>query len=269
MTNDLTSVEIAKTIKKQVLYMTSRGKSSHIGSCLSICDILTVLYKFYMVSNLHTNEFDRNRFILSKGHAGAALYATLAEFGYFNKELLETHYKNGSILSGHVSSCVPGVDISTGSLGYGLGIAAGVALGFRKQSLKSQVFVLISDGELNCGPTWEAIQFISHNNLNNLVLIVDYNKIQSLDKCANVLNPEPLVDRFLSFGLFVEECDGHDHDMLQKCLKLSCDSERPTVIIAHTTKGKGVSFMENTVLWHYRSPQGKEFIDALEELNHV
>jgi len=249
--------------------MANSGKGSHIGSSLSIADILSVLY--YDILNINPNNvlaIDRDRFILSKGHAGAAVYATLAELKFFPKEKLKTHYQNGSDLSGHVShKGVPGVEFSTGSLGHGINVAVGMAKAAKLDRMTHKIFVLLSDGECDEGTIWEAAMFSSHHKLDNLFAIIDYNKIQSLDSIENTLGLEPFKQKWKSFGWHVIEVDGHNHEQLKIAFSSSPQKRyKPTVIIAHTTKGKGVSFMENSVLWHYRSPQGKEFEDAIREL---
>lgn len=273
---------LAAYIRRDIVDMTHRGASSHVGSGLSIADILAVLYGDILnVDPMAPEHEDRDRFILSKGHAGAAVYAVLAETGFFETERLKDHYQNGSMLSGHVShKGVPGVEFSTGSLGHGLGVAAGMAKAAKLRQKKHKVFTLLSDGECDEGSNWEAILFASHHKLNNLVAIIDYNKIQSLDSTEATLGLEPFADKFKAFGWNTVEVDGHDHRALKKSLELvNVEKIRPTVLICHTTKGKGVSFMENSVLWHYRSPQGEEYqaasselqtaIQLLEESNHA
>lgn len=265
------TVELAKRIQIHVLKMTSRGGSSHIGAALSIADILAVLYGgFLNVDPADPRKLDRDRFILSKGHAGAAVYAALAETGFFPVEKLKTHYQDGSDLSGHVShKGIPGVELSTGSLGHGLSVGVGMALSAKMDDKAHRVFVLLSDGECDEGSNWEAILFAAHHRLDNLVAIVDYNKIQSLASVEETLSLEPFADKWQSFGWAVREVDGHDHPQLQKAFSnLPREIGRPTVVIAHTIKGKGVSFMENTVLWHYRCPKGEEFDAALKELEN-
>ena len=249
--------------------MTSRAKSSHVGSGLSIADILAVLYgSFLNINPKDPSAKDRDRFILSKGHAGAAVYATLAEVGFFDKKLLKDHYSNGSIFSGHVShKGVPGVELSTGSLGHGLNVGAGMAMAGKLRGANYKTCVLLSDGECDEGSNWEAILFSAHHKLNNLIAIVDYNKIQSLDSVSNTLELEPFSDKWQAFGWNVIESDGHDHDSLRNSFNLATEqTNRPSVVICHTTKGKGVSFMENSVLWHYRSPQDEEYEAAKKEL---
>lgn len=264
--------KLANKIRIHILRMTSRGGSSHIASGLSIADIMAVLYSRVMrVSPDAPDRVDRDRFILSKGHAGAAVYATLAEMGFFSVSKLETHYQDGSELSGHVShKGVAGVEFSTGSLGHGLGVGVGMALAAKMDGLPFRTFVLLSDGECDEGSNWEAILFASHHGLDNLIAIVDYNKLQSLASVEETLRLEPFGDKWRSFGWSVVEVDGHDHSQLYDALSnVPSKSGIPTVILAHTTKGKGVSFMENSVLWHYRTARGEEFEKALKELEET
>lgn len=249
--------------------MTSRGGSSHVGACLSVADILAVLYSGILRLNSQKPTWpERDRFILSKGHAAAAVYAVLAECGFLPVEKLLTHYQDGADLCGHVShKGVPGIELSTGSLGHGLPVGVGMAYAAKLDDKPHRVFVLLSDGECDEGSNWEAILFSSHHKLSNLVAIVDYNKIQSLRSVSETLALEPFVDKWKSFGWAVREVDGHDHDAMKKLfVSLPFDSSKPNCVIAHTTKGKGVSFMENSVLWHYRSPKGAELAAALAEL---
>ena len=243
--------------------MTNRAKSSHIGSCLSIADILAVLYG--EVLNVRPNEpdwEDRDRFILSKDHACAVVYAVLAECGFFPVEQLETFYQNGSLLSGHISHHVAGVEASTGSLGHGLSIGCGMAL-----AEKSRVFVLLSDGECDEGSTWEAVMFARQHKLDNLVAIVDYNKLQAMGETKNIIDLNPLVDKWYSFGWAVREIDGNNIEHLKHILKyIPYETGKPNCIIAHTVKGRGVSQMENKTEWHYKYPDDEELKRALEEL---
>jgi transketolase len=199
------------------------------------------------------------------------VYAALAEKGFFSTEKLATHYQNGSDLSGHVShKGVPGVEVSTGSLGHGLPIAAGMAYAGKLGRKNHRVFVLLGDGECDEGSNWEAILFAHHHRLDNLIAIVDYNKLQSLTTIAETLALEPFADKWRSFGWEVIEIDGHDFPQIsQACLNLPIAPGKPTCIIAHTVKGKGVSFMENSVLWHYRSAKNDEYDRALQELEAV
>ena len=260
---------LAKRIRLHALQMTSSGGSSHIGSAFSCADILAVLYGAALrVDPRQPSWEDRDRFILSKGHAGAAVYAALAETGFFPVEKLRTHYQDGSDLSGHVShKGIPGVELSTGSLGHGLSVGAGMALAAKWDGQQHCVVVLLSDGECDEGSNWEAILFAAHHKLDNLLAIVDYNKIQSLAPVSETLELEPFADKWRSFGWALREVDGHDHRaLLQAFSALPFEPGKPACLIAHTVKGKGVSFMEHTVLWHYRTAKGAEFESALREL---
>ena len=261
---------LAKAIRQHAVRMTHLGRSSHIGSILSMADMVAVLYGGVLfVDPSNPRREDRDRFILSKGHAGAGIYAALAERGFFDVSLLDRHYQNGSVLSGHVShKGVPGVEFSTGSLGHGLGIGSGMAYTAKLDDLGHRVFVLLSDGECDEGSTWEAALFASHHKLDNIVVIVDYNKIQSLLPVDETLALEPFADKWRSFGWRVQEVDGHNHDALKAAFgRVPFEKGKPTCVLAHTVKGKGVSFMEGQVLWHYRSPQGEEYEKAIKELS--
>lgn len=263
------TVSLAQQIRKHAVRMTNRGKSSHIASVLSMADIVAVLYGAVLKKNSEDPKWpQRDRFILSKGHAGAGVYAALAESGFFPVEWLANHYANGSKLSGHVShKGIPGVELSTGSLGHGLPVGAGMAYAAKKDEKAHRVFVLLSDGECGEGSNWEAILFSAHHKLSNLIAIIDYNKLQSLDTVANTLALEPFADKWSAFGWDVCEVNGHDHTQLKKSLDVNAvNGAKPQCIIAHTTKGKGISFMENSVLWHYRNPQGEEYEAAIKEL---
>lgn len=264
------TVALAARIRRHALHMTSSGGSSHIGSILSMTDIVAVLYGAVLRVDPSDPAWPgRDRFILSKGHAGAGVYAALAERGFFPVETLTQHYRDGSNLSGHVShKGIPGVELSTGSLGHGLSVGAGMAYGAKLDGRTHRVVVLLSDGECDEGSNWEAILFASHHRLSNLCAVVDYNKIQSLKPVAETLALEPFADKWRAFGWNVVEADGHDHDQLLAAFaEAARTSDRPTCVIAHTVKGKGVPFMEHSVLWHYRTARGDEFDAALEALD--
>jgi transketolase len=261
--------ELALRIRRHAVEMTSSGGSSHVGAALSMADVIAVLYgRILRVRPDEPTWPGRDRFILSKGHAGAGIYAALAETGFFPVEKLRTHYQNGSDLSGHVShKGIPGVELSTGSLGHGLSVGAGMAYGGKLDGGSHRIFVLLSDGECDEGSNWEAILFAGHHGLDNLLAIVDYNKIQSLAPVRDTLALEPFGDKWRSFGWAVREVDGHDHEALTAALDdLPAEAGKPTCVIAHTVKGKGISFMEDTVLWHYRTAKGSELDAARREL---
>ncbi len=270
--NTDTYLEIAKFARElriNAVKMTHNGNSSHVGSVLSVADILAVLYSHILKINPQKpNLKDRDRFILSKGHAGAGVYSALAELGFFNKSELLQHCRNGSNLSGHIShKNIPGVEFSTGSLGHGLPVAGGIALAGKLRKKRFKTFVLMSDGECDEGSNWEAALFASHHKLENLIAIVDYNKLQSIKTIEETLGLEPFLDKWKSFGWEVKEVNGHNHKDLVDALSFDTNlKSKPKCIIAHTIKGYGVSFMENKVLWHYRSPQGEEYKQAISEL---
>lgn len=260
--------KLAKAIRLDALRMTSAGGSSHVGSVMSMADILAVLYGTVLRFDPKRPTWpDRDRFILSKGHAGAGAYAVLAESGFFPVAELEQHCQDGSKLSGHVShKGIPGIELSTGSLGHGLSVGAGMAYAAKLDDRTHRVVVLLSDGECDEGSTWEAALFASHHKLERLTAVIDYNKIQSLKPVAETLALEPFADKWRSFGWRVTEVDGHDHDALLDALTTPGLNGHPSCVIAHTVKGKGVSFMENTVLWHYRTARGDELAAAEREL---
>lgn len=265
----MNTCELAQKIRVHAVHMTHLGKSSHVAAVLSMADIIAVLYgKILKKCPAMPMWPERDRFILSKGHAGAGVYAALAETGYFPVDELKTHYANGSRLSGHVShKGIPGVELSTGSLGHGLSVGAGMAYAAKLDFKYHRVYVLVGDGECDEGSNWEAVLFAAHHQLSNLIAIVDYNKIQSLATVEETLRLEPFADKWRAFGWDAVEVDGHNHEALTEALNVNpYDRERPLCVIAHTLKGKGVSFMENSVLWHYRSPQGEEYLRALKEL---
>jgi transketolase len=263
------SVELAQSIRAKALRMVHRAGTSHIGSCLSIADILAVLYDSILVIDpANPNLRNRDRFILSKGHATAILYAVLGEQKFFPEALLDTFCQYGSFLTGHANHHVPGVEVSTGSLGHGLPIGCGMALAGKQAEQSFKVYVLVSDGEMDEGSNWESVLFAPHHKLDNLVVIVDYNKIQSFGTVKDVLDLEPMVDKWKAFMWAVREVDGHDHRLLEQTLcSTPFECGKPSVVIAHTLKGKGVSFMEDKLAWHYQHPNAQQLSQALSELS--
>ena len=260
---------LCREIRLRSLEMISRAKSSHIGSVFSSVEILACLYGGILRVRPEEPDWpDRDRFIMSKGHAAAGLYATLALRGFFPLERLEQYSTDGGTLVGHVThKGVPGVEVSTGALGHGLAMAVGLATGLKRQRRPSRVFTLLSDGECDEGSTWEAALLAPTWGLASLTVIVDYNKIQSLGRVDEVLPLEPFAEKWRAFGWDAREVDGHDLDALWNLLDPEAwVSEKPRCIIAHTVKGRGVSFMEDDLLWHYRSPQGVEYERARAEL---
>jgi len=260
---------LANRIRQHVIKMTHRAKAAHVGTSLSMADLLAVLYGSVLrVDPARPAWPDRDRFILSKGHGCAGLYAVLAERGFFPLEWLDQFYQDGSRLAGHITHTgVPGVEVSTGALGHGLSIGCGMALAAKRDGRPFRVFTLLSDGECDEGSVWEAVLFAPHHGLDNLTAIVDFNRIQSLGTVKEVLDLDPLGAKWQAFGWAVREIDGHDLQQIEGALaSIPFEQGRPSCIVAHSVKGKGVGFMENKLLWHYRSPDAEELQRALTEL---
>lgn len=264
----MNSVQLAWKIRRHAVEMTHHANASHIAGVLSCADILAVLYSD--VAKYDTNNpkwAGRDRIILSKGHAGVGIYAALAESGFFPIEDLDRYGQDGSPLSCHIShKNVPGVEITTGSLGHGVCVACGMALNAKMRKLDYRVYAIVGDGECNEGSVWETIMLAAHHRLSQFTVVVDANQMQSLGDCKDIIDMEPLADKWRAFGWHVTEVlDGSNHDSLRQAF--SEDNEgRPKVIIARTIKGKGISFMEHDLLWHYRDPQGKFYEQAVSEL---
>jgi transketolase len=264
----MNTIEFSKNIRKLALQMVYRANASHIGGVLSMADILAVLYNDVLsISPYDPTWEDRDRFILSKGHCCTGVYAALALKDFFPIQELVEYAQDGSLMMSHISHHVPGVEFSTGSLGHGLPFGVGKALAAKRLGRYWRTYVMLSDGELDEGSNWEAIMFAAHHRLDNLIAIVDYNKLQSLTTVDQTIVLEPLADKFKAFNWHVLEIDGHDHDAIRVALSRQNVSEsQPLMIIAHTTKGKGVSFMENKVKWHYMSPNLEQLKQALAEI---
>lgn len=263
-------LNLSKKIRKSILKIIYRTKSPHIGGSLSTVEILVSLFfKALKVSPADPANPNRDRFILSKGHACPAFYAVLAERGFMTEEDLQGFAVDNGVLEQHPTRDIKrGIEVSTGSLGHGLSIGIGMALAAKKERKNYKIYVLLSDGELNEGSVWEAAMFASHHNLDNLVAIIDYNKIQALGYTKNIINLEPLSKRWSSFGWAVSEIDGHDYGQILEVFdKIPFSIRKPNIIIGHTVKGKGISFMEDKLLWHYRSPNDEEYEMALKELS--
>ena len=265
------TVEFARQMRISALRMVHRAKASHIASALSIVDMVAVLYAQVMrLEPADPHAPGRDRFILSKGHACVAVYAALAEAGFFSKAELQSYGQDHAALMNHISHKVAGVEFSTGSLGHGLPFGTGKALAAKRLQADWKTYVLLSDGELGEGSNWEAFLFAAHHRLDNLVALIDYNKLQSLTTVDATLRIEPLAAKLAAFGWSVREVDGHDHTALTAALASApWHSGQPSVLIAHTTKGKGVHFMENKVEWHYRSPNDAQLAEALAALQEA
>ena len=268
-TYDFTSEELAWRIRKYAVEMCSRSHASHIGGVLSVADIVAVLYR--SIANIDPKDPqnpERDRVFFSKGHNGVAIYAALAELGFFERDRLATYGENGSSLSFHVShKNNPGIELTTGSLGHGVCVACGSALSGILHQRAYRVFSIIGDGECNEGSVWEMAMLAAHHKLHNLTVIIDKNNMQAMGTTKDIINMDPLYDRWAAFGWNVVDIpDGHDHQALFNGMS-QLSEEKPTVIIAHTIKGKGISFMENNILWHYRDPQGDLYRAAIDELD--
>lgn len=258
---------LAREIRAASLRMVHRANASHIGSCLSMTDILAVLYGDVLrIDPKNPDAPDRDRFVLSKGHAAAAVYACLAVRGFFPESWLETYGDDGGKLSGHLTHHdVPGVEVSTGSLGHGLSLACGYALAAKRLGRPHRVFTILSDGECDEGSTWEAALFAPMQKLDNLTAIIDYNRIQSFGRVEDVIDLEPFADKWKAFGWNVRSIDGHNHTQIHAALS-EASIGPPTLVLAHTIKGRGVPFMEDRLEWHYRCPNARQLDEALEAL---
>jgi transketolase len=262
-------VEVANILRARIIETSHLAKVPHLGSCLSMVDILVALYwNVLRVSPLTANQLDRDRFILSKGHAAPALFQVLAEKSFFDKKLIEKFGQDGSLLGEHpLAHGVPGVEAATGSLGHGLPIGAGLALASQMMSMDNFVYVLMGDGECNEGSVWEAALFAAAQNLDNLVVLIDFNKWQATSRSEEVMAFSSMVDKWTAFGWEACEVDGHDiAGMIDILGKWRSQKGKPRALIAHTIKGKGVSFMEDDNNWHYRIPSKQEVLDAKKEL---
>ena len=259
-------IELSRRIRIHVLDMVNNAQSSHVGASYSIVEILVTLYsKILKIDPKNPKEITRDKFILSKAHGSCALYAVLAESSFFSLELLKKYYIDGGVLPGHLDKkSAPGIEHSMGSLGHGLPFGVGLAYANKIDKNEGQIYVLVGDGECNEGTIWESAMFAGHHKLNNLTVIVDYNKIQSFGRVDEIMNLEPFGQKWISFNWDVHEIDGHNFEQLITAFESK--STKPKVIIANTVKGKGVSFMENKLEWHYKSPNNDEFVIAKKEL---
>ena len=262
--------DLCKENRRNIIKMVHNASSGHIGGSLSSVEILTVLFHKCMktVPQWHrSSEYDeRDRFVLSKGHVSPAYYSVLSQLGYFNKEELLTFRKFGSRLQGHPTPLCPGVEVATGSLGQGLSIACGIALSLKLDKNTANVFVLLGDGELQEGNIWEGFMNAAHHKLDNLVAIIDRNKLQ-IDGCTeNIKSLDPLNEKIKAFNWHVIEVNGHDIAEIYNAIEQAKQISKPTAIIANTIKGKGVSFMENNAGWHGKATNQEEFEKAMAEL---
>ncbi len=262
----ISSEELSRRIRRDAWIMAYKAKASHMGGNFSMADIVAVLY--HDIANYDCSNpkwEDRDRIVLSKGHCCAVLYACLAECGFFDKQLLDEFGSDNSIFSCHISKKVPGVELSSGSLGHGAPMAAGMAYSALLNNKKYNVYAICGDGELNEGSIWEMAMFAGQKKLNNFTVIIDANKIQAMGNTKDIIDLESISEKFKLFKWFAIDVNGHDHNDLRHAFL--CEHEgKPKVIVAHTIKGHGVSFMENSLWWHYQIPFDHYYQDALVEL---
>lgn len=257
----------ARQMRRLVLEMSHRAGTPHLGSSLSCVELLAAVYHGWQVRPEQWADPNRHRVLLSKGHAGTTLYAALRVFGFLTDADVATYAQPGSLLGEHPSPGLPGIEIASGSLGHGLNLGIGLALAARLQQRPSRVCVVMSDGECNEGTVWEAALFAPQQRLSHLFGIIDYNKWQATGRSDEITALAPLAEKWKAFGWAVIEVDGHDVSALQTALTPVTGEQRPTMIVAHTVKGKGVSFMEDDNNWHYRVPNADELARALQEVD--
>jgi transketolase len=261
--------KISLEIRLKILDIVYKTPGGHIGGSYSVTDILVALYYNTMKHDPKNADWiDRDYLILSKGHCCLALYSILEASGYFDETFLQSYCHDGGLLGGHPKKGdAPGIEATTGSLGHGLSIGCGIALAHKIKEKSNRIFVVMGDGEMNEGSVWEGLMFASQQKLNNLTIVIDNNKLESLDLTNNILSIEPLEDRLTSFGWDVRRVDGHNHDELCKSLSsYASTTDKPIAIVADTIKGKGVSFMENVPMWHHRKLKPEEYQIAFQEL---
>lgn len=259
-------------LRKKILESIYHGNGGHLGGCFSIIDFLVFAYSsFLKIDPSLPNQDSRDRLILSKGHCSLALYWTLADFGFFSPSLIDNYGKDGAHFAGHPElGKAPGIEISSGSLGHGPSIGAGMALGLKKLRVSAKVVVICGDGEMNEGSVWEAIMCAAQLKLDNFYLVIDNNKLESLDFTNNIISIEPLNEKLRAFNFDVANADGHDFlDISSKMKSLEKLNGMPKCLILDTIKGKGVSFTELISKWHFRSPSESEFISAMNELDGI
>jgi len=256
----------AKEVRKTILKIINNSGAAHIGSALSMVEMLNAVFKNLDLQKIKNKENSRDRIIFSKGHGTSALYAVMFHFGLLSEEELNTYFKNGSLLAGHASHHVPYVEHSTGGLGHGLPVGVGVAIGLKTKKIGSHVFVIVGDGEIQEGSNWEALMFAGHHKLSNLCVLVDCNRLSQVGEIEKSCTLEPLKSKFQSFNFNVVEVDGHNEKQIFDEIQKSMNLNMPTAILCHTIKGKGISMMENNNLWHYRCPKGEDYEKALSEL---
>jgi transketolase len=259
---------INSDIRRTILDMVNKGGASHVGAAFSMVEILNAVYKSVNIKKIADKTKDRDRVILSKGHGASGLYAVMFHHGLLTQKAINSYFLNGSIMAGHSSHFIENVEHSTGALGHGLSVGLGIAIGCKSKDYLNRVFVIVGDGELHEGSNWEAIMFAGHNKTDNLCVLVDKNERSQMGATSDACNLDPLIEKFKAFNFeSYEVSDGHNEAEIIKIIKKTKKSKKPIAIICNTIKGKGVSFMEGDNIWHYRSPQGEDYKNALSELS--
>lgn len=256
-----------KNIRQTIVRIISQSGASHVAASLSAVEMINCVLKSCDLEKIKSKSLDRDRLIYSKGHGAAALYSVMHHHGLISADQINQYFKNGSVMSGHASHYAPFVEHSTGALGHGLSVATGVAIGLRSRRSKSKVFTIVGDGELQEGSNWEALMLAGHLKLDRFCVLIDRNRFGQLMDMDKYCTIEPLADKLKSFNFQVREVDGHNESEILEAIS-SCQGEKrgPLAVICNTTKGKGVSFMENNIIWHYRNPQGADLERALKDL---
>ncbi len=266
MHSDSRLIEAPIQIRSDILNILYKSNASHLGSSMSTVEMLYAMYSTSNIDKIKNKSMDRDRIIVSKGHAAAATYSVMKEFGLISKSTLETYHQRGSLLQGHVSHFVNYVEHSTGALGHGVSVAVGHAIYLKMIKSKSRVLVLCGDGEVQEGSVWEGLMLAVTKKLNNLIILIDNNKISSIGNTEEVINTGSLGDRFIGFGAFVKEVNGHSISEIEDWIKNSGSLKQPTVLICNTVKGKSVAFAENDAIWHYKSMNSDLFNEAVNGL---
>jgi transketolase len=256
-----------KDIRKTIINMINSSGAAHSGSALSLVEILNTVFKNVDLEKIKKHDIKRDRVILSKGHGTAGLYAVMYHNGLLDKSLIDTYFKDNTILAGHTSHHVPFVEHSTGALGHGFSVGLGIAIGMKSKKIDSRVYVILGDGEMQEGSNWEAIMLAGHLKIGNLTALIDINEIGQIGKLEDYCTLEPLAQKFESFNFNVYDVDGHDEEQIDDAIKKSKSSSKPCVILCHTIKGRGISFMEKNILWHYKSPKDEFYEKAIQELS--
>jgi len=256
-----------KNIRKTIIEMVNRSGAAHSGSALSSVEILNTVFKNLDIQRIKEQDVNRDRVILSKGHGTAALYAVMHHHGLLDKSIIDTYFQDNTLLAGHTSHHVPYVEHSTGGLGHGFPVSLGIAIGMRTKKSNSHVYVILGDGEMQEGANWEAIMLAGHLKMNNLTALIDINELGQVGKLNDCCTLEPLSQKFESFNFNVYDVDGHNEEEISNAINNGKNSLKPTVILCHTIKGRGISYMEKNNLWHYKCPKDEFYEKAMEDLS--